>query len=432
VEILFRKFPGGDVVPPEPGEMHIRPRAHEDRDRRDLARLVLQRGVDVFAGGSGPIQRVVVNADPSLDDLLAATFTIRLLAGDKLPESSKTFADYAALVREGLKPSTAPLQDSLEGLFLALRNAGGEDLTDAAVGARFAADWTRMADGILQAAVKGVDPFTTTLFGAGQEFARERAFLIKDHEVFRQDVLSGEQWFIKIPGGPPQGMALLLRRPKSLLFKYWSRRDQEAPSGQTFLLLAVSWGTGQWVFSTDPVQRLPLKALAEALQAAEMTHDSGRAGQDPWFDGKPFGHTLVAAPRGGTALADDKVLRIVKQWTGAKPFSTKKRGSMTRWAATAAALLVAAGLGSFFFAHVGTNGPSGDPNQGRGLLLDDDGNGGGLVPSVKGNLHLVAVGVSKYRIGKYNLAVADTDAKELASAFDKQSRSLFGTSLAGP
>src|SRR5439155_10081304 len=123
------------------------------------------------------------------------------------------------------------------------------------------------------------------------------------------DVLSGERWYVRIPGGPPEGAGLLLRRPKSLLFKYWARQDAEAPGGQGYVFLAVDWGDGKWVFSTPPLHRLPIKPLADALQAAEAAKDPQHAQKDPWFDGKPFGHTLVAAPRAGTRLGEPQVLR---------------------------------------------------------------------------------------------------------------------------
>ena len=45
--------------------------------------------------------------------------------------------------------------------------------------------------------------------------------------------------------------------------------------------------------------------------------------------------------------------------------------------------------------------------------------------SVKGNLYVVAVGVSKYRDSKYNLRFARADAEKLAEVFQKHSGSLF-------
>jgi hypothetical protein len=320
-KLVFRMLLDGNSLLPAESEVYVRPSRAEHQGRRDLAVLVLEHGVEALVRGPGLAERVVVDASgtrPTLDDLLAATFAARLLAGQRLPEGCRAFAQYAALAREGLRPSNVPLEASLEGIYLALRNAAGPDVTDPAVGERFRADWSRLEESILRAAAAGRDPFTAPPFESGAEFARERAFLARDREVYRQDVSRGERWLVRLPEGPPQAGALLLRRPKSLLFKHWCRADTESPAGQCYLFLAVDWDGGNWVFSTDPVHRLPLRSLAQTLQEAEAAADPTRAGANAWFDGEPFGYTLVAAPRGGTSLAEERVLQIVKAWAGVR------------------------------------------------------------------------------------------------------------------
>ncbi len=279
---------------------------------RNLAEQVLAQGLAALVKGDADCERIVVPAGPTLDDLLAATFAIELMAGRQLPADCAAFARYAALLREGIRPGEVLLEYSLEGIFLAIRAAAGKDLTDPAIGQRFAADWGRMAGAILTAAKEGLDPFTTSLFAAGSEFARERAFLANDRQIFRQDVLRGRQWTAAIPGGPASARVLILEQPKSLLFKNWSRSSTEALDN--YLLLGVNWSNGQWVFSTDPIQRLPIADLAESLQAAEAAKCSDSPGDDPWFDGAAFDHTLVASPRAGTRLSEPEVLQVARRW----------------------------------------------------------------------------------------------------------------------
>jgi hypothetical protein len=94
------------------------------------------------------------------------------------------------------------------------------------------------------------------------------------------------------------------------------------------------------VFSTDPVMQIPIRPLAELLQAAEAKLDAARAASHPWFDGNAFGHTLVAAPRGGSKLADGEVLAIVRRWSKAPPERSLKVSR--RWASIATALIIVA------------------------------------------------------------------------------------------
>lgn len=344
MNLLFRDISGPAAAPPAAGELYLYPNSPELRNRtRDLAMLVVKQGLSCLQQGAGPIEAMVVRTDPTLDEMLAAAFAGELLAGRPLPAAAEAFANYAALAREGLTPGTVSLENSMQGIFAAIRSQAGDDLSVQENGERFAADWARMVRYILPAAAAGQDPFTTSPFAEGSEFARERTFLAKDLGVFRQDVLRGEQWIVDIPEGPPKGRALVLRQPKSLLYKHWSRSETDSGIGQPYILLAVTEELGHWVFSTDPVQKLQIPSLAAALQKEEAVKDPAAVEADPWFDGKLFGYTLVAAPNSGTKLADREVLAIFRRWSHAQPL-VRRFGWKAPAAAVAAVLLLGFGI----------------------------------------------------------------------------------------
>jgi len=379
MKLLFREISGPAAPLPGAGEIYIRPSSPDLQHRRDLATLVVQQGLACLQQGAGPIEAIVVRADPTLDDLLAAALAGELLSGRSSPAGAEAFARYAALVREGLTPGAVSLEVSMQGIFKAIRTAAGNDLTVPEAGERFAADWARMARPILRAAERGQDPFTTSPFAEGSEFARERAFLAKDLGVFRQDVLRGEQWIVDIPNGPPRGRALLLRQPKSLLYANWSRSETDSGIGQPFVFLAVVDEEGKWVFSTDPVQRLQINSLADSLQAAEVAKNPGGPKDDPWFDGKPFGHTMVAAPHGGTRLSDREVRTIVRRWCHASSWVQSRIGWKAPAAAVAAVLLLGLGIGYSrnWFSPSGKGQIVGPDKRTRGLDPPEDGGDNG-------------------------------------------------------
>lgn len=361
MEIVFRAtIPTEENAPA--GEIFIRPRG-ADAQRRDLAAYVVSHGVPGLMQGSGPLKRIVIPCDttrPTLDDMLAAIFVQRLIEGSGLPAGAASFAKYAALAREGLQPGDTPLESSMEGIFLAVRNNAAADLSDPSAGADFLADWDRIAQIILRAADAGKDPFTTNLFGESSQFARERAFLKKDQDVYREDVRRGQQWFVQLPGGPPESAMLILDQPKSLLWKYWSRKDETAPTGGSYLLLVVNWGKGNWVISTDPVQRIEIKELATTLQAAESQKNAVSAKTDPWFDGAPFGYTLVAAPRGGSKLDSVEIQTIIRKWAKARPVVDLKKHVARRAgsiAGAAAVTIVVTVLASILTTHINQQKP---------------------------------------------------------------------------
>jgi hypothetical protein len=339
MKLLFRDISGPAAAPPAAGELYLYPNSSGLQERtRDLAMLVVKQGLAALQQGAGPIATMVVRLDPTLDEMLAAAFAGELLAGRPLPAAAEAFAHYAALAREGLTPGSVSLEISMQGIFKAIRSQAGDDLTVPENGERFVADWARMVRYILPAAAAGQDPFTTSPFAEGSEFARERTFLAKDLGVFRQDVLRGEQWVVDIPEGPPKGRSLVLRQPKSLLYKHWARSEADSGIGQPYIFLAVTEEPGHWVFSTDPVQKLPIRSLAEALQKEEVAKNPAAVAAGSWFDGKPFGHTLVAAPHGGTKLPDREVLSIVRRWSHAQPLV--RRFGWKAPAAVAAAVLL--------------------------------------------------------------------------------------------
>jgi hypothetical protein len=324
-ETLFRPLRAEQAPLAQAGEILIHAAAEQHRNPLALSKLVLDQGLSVFARGAEPTRRLVVDSDPTLDDMLAATLAELKLQGENIPSGCRLFADYAFLVRQGLNPSKVPPEESLEGVFLAARGLAGEPLTDPAHGAAFLAAWRRLAECMLTGADTGVNPFTTSVLASSSEFYEERTYLGRDQEVYRLDVARGEKWRIAMPDGPPEAAALYLRQPKSSLFKIWCRRHFEAPEGLEFLFLAVNPADRKWVFSTDPVQRLSLKELADLLQMAEAKQDPAHAAANPWFDGDRFQYSLVSTARAGTQLADKDVLQIVKRWLKAKSLSAKRR-----------------------------------------------------------------------------------------------------------
>jgi hypothetical protein len=347
MEYLFRRFRTNDLPAPAPGEIHLRPRSPEPQAGRKLAQLAVEQGPSAFLAGDGPVERLVIQADPTLDDMLAAAFIERLLAGAELPAGARAFALYAGHVREGLKTTSLPIKDSLEGIYLAIRNEAGGDLEQPDARARFLASWPRIAQVILQAAEAGRDPTTASLFEGDPHFDGARAYLAHDREVYAsQDVPGGQRWLMRLPDGPREQVpGLVLCRPRSMLWKAWSREDPDAPGGKGYLFLGVFEKESHWVFSTNPVHRLPIPALAGALQKAEAAKDPARAPQDPWYDGRRHSHTLVAAPHAGTALEDQDVLHIVKRWAHAHRIGKKRKLKAPVLAAAAALVLAVGGFG---------------------------------------------------------------------------------------
>jgi hypothetical protein len=421
MQLCFREFNHKNPSDPLPGEIHLRGQSAEDRSGRALATLALEQGLVAFPRGSGSVERIVIQADPTFDDMLAALFVERLLAGQKLPRGAKSFALYAALAREGLKPCRLPVEDSLAGFYLAVRREAGDKVIPTEERAKFLAAWSPMAERIAKAMDAGEDPFTTALFATDLDFARLRTYLAHDRNAYyRQDVPGGERWLVRLPGGPITAAGLLLRLPQSKLWKFWSRDDPEAPGGKGYLFLAVFEEEKHWVFSTDPVHMVPIRSLAQRLQQAELASDPVGAKNDPWFDGKRFEHRLIGAPSSGTSLSDQQVIRIVKKWAHAHRFHPEKgRSKISVLAYTGLVLLLGFVIGwSVKDPFTSTRGLDWLPEPPSDGTRPE-------VPGAKPVVYILAVGVSNYNVEEIRLRCAANDARDLAKAFKGREGTLF-------
>lgn len=420
MELVFRTLADGL---PTDHELWLRPADPRQRDRRDLACLAAEAGPGAFVRGAGETTTLVVQRDPTLDDMLAAAIVERQMTGAPLPEDLGPLCRYAALCREGLRPGTVPVEESLEGMHAALRSQAGSDLTSPEAGAHFAREWRALGDAAFAGVAKGLDPFKASLLGNDARFARPRAFLQEDRKVYRQDVERGRRWIVRIPEGPERASGLLLESPKSVLWKHWARADEQAPLGGSYLFTAVSWGNGDWVFSTDPVHRQSIKGLAELLQAAENRVAGPNATNDPWFDGKPFGHTLVAAPRAGSKLPPRTVVRLVRKWAHARraPPPPGPSPNWPTWALAGVAMSCVAALIAVVLRPqpVPEQKPADQPrhtvDDGTFVSTDDD-------PS---RLFVLCIGISQYADPGLSLRYADDDARELVAAFQRHARGRF-------
>ena len=398
------------------------------RERRDLACLAVQQGPAAFLQGGGALTEIVLQHDPTPDDMLAAVIVERQLQGEEIPPGIADYARYVQVAREGLRPGTVPVEVSLEGVHSALRTLAGRDLTDAATASKFTRDWRQLADCIFHAAGQGVDPFQTSIVADNVDFARPRAFLQEDRKVYQQDVERGERWIVSIPDGPPKASGLLLRTPKSLLWKHWARADDDAPIGGSYLFTALYAGEGDWIFSTDPVQRQSIKSLADVLQEAERSAAGAGADDDPWFDGKPFGHTLVAAPRRKSKLSERQVLQITKRWCDAKAAPRPGAEKRSNWAMAVVALTAVVALVVVLLRPdpVPDIGPPDEPREVETGVAYDPGSG---------QLFVLNIGISDYAESpdlenpgesrSMDLNFADNDARDLHAAFRRHTGEIF-------
>jgi hypothetical protein len=346
-----------------PGELLIRPIDFPAQMRNGLALLALERGPEAFLRGAGEIEVILVQEEPGLDDMLAAEMVRARLQGLSLPEGLRAVAQYAGTWREGVIPDreSVPIEQSL-ALTYHVIFSNADDSAGRFCWNEFIVGWNRLSAAIWRGAEQGLDPSADAILEKNPDFTRERSYLREDRETYRLDVQCAERWMMRFPGVPGDSSALILRNPKSSVWFRLAWTDPDSPSGRGYLLVGVEKdsqpdctndgkrGTS-WRFMTHRTRKLSLKALAASLQQAEVEVAADLAPDDPWYDGHRHGHTLIGSPWCGSQLPRDRVLEIVRTWTGAvlpvrEPVPERPRRKWTRnvLILLSAAILIATGI----------------------------------------------------------------------------------------
>jgi S1-C subfamily serine protease len=340
VPVVFRDLAASTA--PGPGEVWLRPATGQEAESRALARLVFARGLSALQTAPCPdgVERVVVDAGsthPTFDEMLAAHLALGLLEQrkkgepERVPAPFQVVADYAAQVRQGKRLNKLPVEETLEGLYLAIRFPAGERLAkDDEVARQFLGHWGQLVGCLEKALAEGKDVVREGVLAEGLELFAALANLIEDPKRYRKDVRKGERWRIRLPGQKGTESGLFLRQPSSHKFADWSRQDTATPTGEPYLFLVVRWeADGEWTISTDPAHNISLEPLARLLQKEEERARRGKGIQAPapaWYDGRDHGYTIIGSPRpGGTALSERRVLAVVRTWARARRYKDPPR-----------------------------------------------------------------------------------------------------------
>jgi uncharacterized caspase-like protein len=383
-----------------PGELWVRlPNPPHPEARPGLALLALRQGPSGFVAGRGLIERVVVKADPTLDDMLAAAILTDQLRGESFPDSAP-LAHYAENLAGGFHPAKGiPIEELIEAHFQHYRTEAKDPLTDPSKAEKFLAGWRKMAPALL-AAIRGQqDAFRTSPLHGRPEFNDVCLLIGNDRNIYERDLKRSERWLFQFPGSGGAVPALRLTKPESSLFKFWARTDPRAavangdPPGYKFL--AVDREPSDWFFSVDRLDRYRIDSLARELQKAEEGKTPAQAGADgkgpePWYDGKRHGYTIVRPPeKQKTSLTDDEIWAAVKRWGQARPWpaasappppnptppqfaiqpqATGPRRSRRRWLIAVGAAVIIAATAALIFV------PNGERDQ-QGRLAENLTNG---------------------------------------------------------
>lgn len=251
------------------------------------------------------------------------------------PPGAGALAEYAlGIDRGGDRLDRAPFPERTPyGLFvLYVNRAESFPGRPADLYGQMMEDGFRVMDFLCGLEACGVHAFADDLLPHEHDFLTDDFLTAtrSDRERFERQDLSDDPkdrltLTLRVDGFPKPVNGVIVRSPRSHLFKVWARRAG-------FALLVVEWrqpGRGhRVVVSVPPAYRGALKGLGAALEQAETARraEQGKArggkprwpdvdNDDPWYDGRAPVHayTIVDAPRLGTVLDLAEVVGIVRE-----------------------------------------------------------------------------------------------------------------------
>ena len=314
----------------------------------DSLSMALSRKVGPFKNLKTPLVAIALPDFPTLDELWTLYLLAAREAGRQLPASFEAMAQYAEDARQGHWPDRVPPEQAVQALYLVI--AQQYLLSRPPDRTRFLADAFRLCDLVARKLCEGARLLDDPLARDEAWLQRFSTMLAADQALYLEDVGRGQRFTATLPadasltGTERQLPLLALKRPVAAQFKLWARRDPAAPGGHGYPLLAVELGSGT-VISADPASKARVGFLAAVLSAAE---EKARGSAAPWYDGRRHGGTLAAAPKDGTRLSFEDVLRAISQPLKLKPVRARSSRRVAIGASAVALVLLAGGLGVVF------------------------------------------------------------------------------------
>ncbi len=325
-----------------------------------LGPVLAKGGFGVGAPGSLLRLTVVTHESPDWDGVVATHLIMRLVEDGELPAYANALACYARTVDQGLYQIDLEREKTFHAphlLYLAIQHtlSAGSDANSLQRGLALL---ERCVDDVQASA--GGKPIRDerVFFPSASEcpsadwwednhFADARQVLEKARDTFRRDMESrdGAIDCIMLPAADNSGdlkvpAFVATREPESVLDKYLVRA-----AGYPFFICPRGHRTGDGegqcfprvVLSLDPAwrdahdRRPSLRGLGPALERAEAAarrqlhkgrdnrtaeprySDGSTDNDDPWYDGRAHEWTIVDAPREGTVLPYQEVVRIATE-----------------------------------------------------------------------------------------------------------------------
>jgi len=274
---------------------------------------------------------IVTHNRPDWNACWGVTLAQWIMQGKELDSDRiEAINQYSSFILAGFNPSEGEVEKSAHAVFESLMWEIDEAETDAAT-----RDHRQIEAGLnyFQFCYESIQNYDQLRRGSflseDGPYGRSLLILKDDYQVYLRDLQKAEAFRFTALLSRKSGRAetvdgLKLREPTSRLFKFWARSDREhSYSKAGFPLTWVQLEPQVWIISVNPSSGYILPGLGDYLTAAESKivppdpQAPARQGYqvpNPWYDARSTASafTIVASPKGGTALPEKRVEKLLK------------------------------------------------------------------------------------------------------------------------
>ena len=262
---------------------------------------------------------IITHRRPDFDAVASIFLALRLVQTGRIDPSMEKIAGYTKMVDSASLPKNWDLPSTpyaiLRALFLKTNKRNeAADFERVKKGLRFMKflyDKSREDHEIFQ---------NKTLFSGIDRYERAINRAENDYFCYLQDLERCQIFNLDLPLVSGEGKktvdGLIVRNPRSYLFKDWARRDiTHSPLNQGFSFLMTNFGNTRFILGVDPEMGIHLKGLGDLLnqKEAERRKQEDRPFTQRWYDGNCplFDFRIIDSPQDVSSLSHREIVDTI-------------------------------------------------------------------------------------------------------------------------
>ena len=266
---------------------------------------------------------IITHRRPDFDAIASIFLVLRLLETEGVDPVMKKIGSYTKMVDSASIPKgwdlTATPYAILRAMFLKIRKRNEEAyLERVRIGLSFITF-------LYNRAMEGHEIFwNKSLFAGILRYEQAIHKAEEDYFDYLLDLEKSQTVNLDFPLESGLGKktvdGLIVKNPRSYLFKDWARRDTtNTPLKQGFSFLMTNFGNTRFILGVDPEMGIYLKGLGEMLnrKEAEQRRREGRSFTEGWYEGNCplFNFRIIDSPQDISSLSHQEVVDTVLKFS---------------------------------------------------------------------------------------------------------------------